>query len=827
MSNPKTIRQNFPVLEMSCAACASRVDKTLNRQPGVISASVNYATATATVEYIPEECSPESLKSAIQAAGYDLIIETEQNNPINKAEEAHLKKYRKLKQRTLAAICLSLPISIISMCFIDIPYAPYLTWLLSTPVVFGLGRDFYINAWKQLKHGSANMDTLVANSTGIAYLFSLFNLFFPDFWLSRGIQPQIYFEASSMIIAFILLGRTLEERAKGNTSAALRKLMGLQPKTVTRVTPNGQLQEVAVNLVVPGDRLQVKPGEKIAVDGIVREGSSYVDESMLSGEPVAVKKQAGSKVYAGTINQKGSFIFTAERVGSETMLSQIIRMVQEAQGSKAPVQKTVDRIAAVFVPAILSIALLTFFLWFFLSPSEGFTHGLLAAVTVLIIACPCALGLATPTAIMVGIGKGAENGILIKDAECLEVAKKIDTVVLDKTGTLTEGKPVMTDLIWETESPKLTNLFFSLEKRSEHPLTEAVVSALKGENLPLTDFESLTGVGICGKIENNTYYAGNLRLLNEHNITVSNRLAEAASRFTEEAKTVIWFANETEALAVAAITDQIKDTSKQAINTLKERGIEVYMLTGDSRKTAAVLAQKAGIPHFRAEVLPAQKADFIKELQQQGKHVAMVGDGINDSAALAQADLSIAMGKGSDIAIDVAKMTIISSDLRKIADAIHLSTLTVRTIRENLFWAFIYNLIGIPVAAGILYPICGFLLNPMIAGAAMAMSSVSVVTNSLRLRKKKLSTDSIAASEPETSGEPESASTSISTYTIEGMMCDHCRARVEKVLNGIEDVTASVTLNPPVATLTFKAKVLSREELQKIIDEKAGDYRLS
>lgn len=827
MSNPKTIRQNFPVLKMSCAACASRVDKTLNRQPGVISASVNYATATATVEYIPEECSPESLKSAIQAAGYDLIIETEQNNPINKAEEAHLKKYRKLKQRTLAAICLSLPISIISMCFIDIPYAPYLTWLLSTPVVFGLGRDFYINAWKQLKHGSANMDTLVANSTGIAYLFSLFNLFFPDFWLSRGIQPQIYFEASSMIIAFILLGRTLEERAKGNTSAALRKLMGLQPKTVTRVTPNGQLQEVAVNLVVPGDRLQVKPGEKIAVDGIVREGSSYVDESMLSGEPVAVKKQTGSKVYAGTINQKGSFIFTAERVGSETMLSQIIRMVQEAQGSKAPVQKTVDRIAAVFVPAILSIALLTFFLWFFLSPSEGFTHGLLAAVTVLIIACPCALGLATPTAIMVGIGKGAENGILIKDAECLEVAKKIDTVVLDKTGTLTEGKPVMTDLIWETESPKLTNLFFSLEKRSEHPLAEAVISALKGENLPLTDFESLTGTGICGKIENNTYYAGNLRLLNEHNITVSNRLAEAASRFTEEAKTVIWFANETEALAVAAITDQIKDTSKQAINTLKERGIEVYMLTGDSRKTAAVLAQKAGIPHFRAEVLPAQKADFIRELQQQGKHVAMVGDGINDSAALAQADLSIAMGKGSDIAIDVAKMTIISSDLRKIADAIHLSTLTVRTIRENLFWAFIYNLIGIPVAAGILYPVCGFLLNPMIAGAAMAMSSVSVVTNSLRLRKKKLSTDSIAASEPETSGEPESASTSISTYTIEGMMCDHCRARVEKVLNGIEDVTASVTLNPPVATLTFKTKVLSREELQKIIDEKAGDYRLS
>lgn len=834
MNNPKTIKQSFPVLEMSCAACASRVDKTLNRQPGVISASVNYATATATVEYIPEECSPESLKSAIQAAGYDLIIETEQNNPIDKAEEAHLRKYRKLKRRTLAALCLSLPLSIISMCFMDLPYASYLTWLLSTPVVFGLGRDFYINAWTQLKHGSANMDTLVANSTGIAYAFSLFNLFFPDFWLSRGIQPQIYFEASSMIITFILLGRTLEERAKGNTSAALRKLMGLQPKTVIRLTTSGEQEEVPVDLVRSGDRLQVKPGEKIAVDGIVCEGSSFVDESMLSGEPVAVKKQVGDKVYAGTINQKGSFIFTAERVGSETMLSQIIRMVQEAQGSKAPVQKTVDRIAAVFVPAILSIALLTFFIWLFLSPSEGFTHGLLAAVTVLIIACPCALGLATPTAIMVGIGKGAESGILIKDAECLEVAKQIDTVVLDKTGTLTEGRPVLTDLLWETESPKLRNIFFSLEKRSEHPLAEAVVSALKGESLPLTDFESLTGTGIYGKLESTTYYAGNLRLLNQRNITISNRLAEAASRFTEEAKTVIWFANETEALAVAAITDQIKDSSKQAISTLKERGIEVYMLTGDNQKTATVLAQKAGITHFRAEVLPAQKADFIRELQQQGKQVAMVGDGINDSAALAQADLSIAMGKGSDIAIDVAKMTIISSDLRKIADAIHLSTLTVRTIRENLFWAFIYNLIGIPVAAGILYPVCGFLLNPMIAGAAMAMSSVSVVTNSLRLRKKKLSTDCIitpASSELTVSKETESCcipiSTRTKTFQVEGMMCDHCRSRVEKVLNGIEGVTASVTLDPPVATLTFNKEVLTIEELQQVIDKKAGDYRLS
>ena len=834
MSEAKTIKQNFPVLEMSCAACAARVDKTLNRQPGVLKASVNYASAIATVEYEPGTCSPESLKAAVQAAGYDLLIETGQRNETEKVEEAHEQKYRNLKRRTLAAILLSLPIAVIGMFFMDMPYADYIMWILSTPVVFGLGRGFYINAWKQLKHGSANMDTLVANSTGIAYLFSLFNLFFPDFWLSRGIHPHVYFEASSVIIAFILLGRTLEERAKGNTSAAIRKLMGLQPQTVTLLTTSGEQREIPIESVKAGDHLFVKPGEKIAVDGTVSKGNSYVDESMLSGEPVPVEKQAGTKVFAGTINQRGSFSFIAERIGNDTMLSQIIRMVQNAQGSKAPVQKLVDRIAAVFVPVIMGIALLSFILWFTLDTAGGFTHGLLAAVTVLIIACPCALGLATPTAIMVGIGKGAETGILIKDAESLEIAKRIDAVVLDKTGTITEGKPVMTDIFWKTESTKLKNIFFSLEKHSEHPLAEAIVNALKAEGMPIEEFESLTGAGVCGKIEGKTYYAGNLRLLNEHNIAVSDPLAETASRLTGEAKTVIWFADETEALAVAAITDQIKDSSRPAIEKLTDMGIEVYMLTGDNKQTAATIAGKAGIPHFRAEVLPGQKADFIRELQEQGKCVAMVGDGINDSAALAQADLSIAMGKGSDIAMDVAKMTIISSDLRKIADAIRLSSLTVRTIRENLFWAFIYNLIGVPVAAGILYPICGFLLNPMIAGAAMAMSSVSVVTNSLRLRNKRIGNNSpiaTAIQKPTHTPEPVPVSaptaTETRTYHVEGMMCDHCRTRVEKVLNNIEGVTASVTLEPPVATLTFENKILSIEELQKIIDEKAGDYKLS
>lgn len=737
MDKPKTIKRNFPVLEMSCAACAARVDKTLNRQPGVQTASVNYASAMATVEYDPEICSPESLRTAVQTAGYDLVITADKEESKQEAEDAHELKYHALKHRTIWAVLLSLPIAIIGLFFMDMPYAKYIMWLLSTPVVFWLGRGFYINAWKQLKHGSANMDTLVANSTGIAYIFSLFNLFFPQFWLSRGIQPHVYFEASSMIIAFILLGRLLEERAKGNTSTAIRKLMGLQPKTVTLLTPQGELRETAIETVKIGDTLVVKPGEKIAVDGTVTEGNSYVDESMLSGEPVPVEKSVSAKVFAGTINQKGSFRFKAEKVSSETMLSQIIRMVQDAQGSKAPVQKLVDRIAAVFVPAIMGIALLAFVLWLIFDPVNGFTRGLLAAVTVLIIACPCALGLATPTAIMVGIGKGAETGILIKDAESLETAKGIDTIVLDKTGTVTEGKPVVTDFIWTAETPLLKNIFYSLEVSSEHPLAEAVANHLKGEAIPINNFESLTGAGISGIVNGKRYYAGNLRLMKQQHIRISESLAATAKRLTEEMKTVIWFADEQEALALAAITDRIKETSKEAVEKLRRMGIDIYMLTGDNEATAASVAKEAGIPHYRAEVLPAQKAGFIKELQQQGKRVAMVGDGINDSAALAQADLSIAMGKGSDIAIDVAKMTIISSDLRKIADAVRLSTLTVRTIRENLFWAFIYNLIGVPIAAGALYPICGFVLSPIIAGAAMAMSSVSVVTNSLRLKTKR------------------------------------------------------------------------------------------
>lgn len=815
---------------MSCASCAARIEKTLNRQSGVKIAAVNYASATATVEYDPKNCSSEALQQAVQAAGYDLLINRD-GNTLEEAEEAHNKKFTTLKLRTVWAVILSLPVIIIGMFFMDMPYANPIMWTLSTPIVFWLGRGFFSSAWKQLRHGSANMDTLVAISTGTAYLFSLFNMLFPDFWLSRGIHPHVYFEAASVIIAFILLGRLLEEKAKGNTSTAIKKLMGLQPKTVTVVGNEERI--VPIEQIRPGDIILVKPGERIAVDGIVTEGSSYVDESMLSGEPVAVSKQKDAKVFAGTINQKGSFRFRAEKVGTDTLLAKIIHMVQDAQGSKAPVQQLVDKIAGIFVPTIIGIAVLAFIVWMMLDGTDGFTHGLLAFVTVIIIACPCALGLATPTAIMVGIGKGAERGILIKDAESLEIAKKVNTVVLDKTGTVTEGKPVVSKLVWNTPTTTpnpsisskdvLPDIFYSLEKLSEHPLADAVVNHLKESASidDIQDFETITGKGVKGRTQGRIYFAGNLKLLEENRIAISRSLREEATRLTAKAQTVIWFADEENALAIAGITDRIKETSIRAVDELRATGIEVHMLTGDNETTAREIARKAGIAHYQASVLPQDKAAFISRLQAEGRKVAMVGDGINDSAALAQADLSIAMGGGSDIAMDVAKMTIISSDLTKIPEALRLSRLTVRTIRQNLFWAFIYNIVGVPIAAGILYPINGFLLNPMIAGAAMAFSSVSVVSNSLLLKRKK-----IHEREENKKVEPSTETIMKKEFKVEGMMCNHCRMHVEKALNSMEGVHATVTLNPPVAIVELSDGEKTLEELQKAVTEEAGDYTL-
>ncbi|HLQ99839.1 MAG TPA: heavy metal translocating P-type ATPase [Sphingobacterium sp.] len=731
------ITQTFPVLGMSCASCASSAESIVQHQEGVEKASVNFATGNLTVEYQANKTDVPKLKKAVQSVGYDLLVEDETKQQ-ETLEALHEKKFRTLKNKTIWAIILSLPVVVIGMFFMDMPYADPIMWFFSTPVLFWLGKDFFANAWKQAKHRSANMDTLVALSTGIAYVFSVFNMFFADFWEQRGLEAHVYFEAAAVIIAFILLGKLLEEKAKGNTSSAIKKLMGLQPKTVIVVEKDGTERQKAIEDVNEGEVILVKPGEKIAVDGRVTSGSSYVDESMLSGEPVPVLKKENDKVFTGTINQKGSFQFEAVKVGKETLLAQIIKMVQDAQGSKAPVQKLVDKIAGIFVPVVIGVAILTFILWFILGGDNGIVHGLLAAVTVLVIACPCALGLATPTAIMVGVGKGAEAGILIKDAESLELAKKVKAIILDKTGTITEGKPQVTDIQWLNNDDTSQDILLSIEKQSEHPLAEAVVKFLKGAvATSLTNFASITGKGAKADHNGETYYVGNRKLLAENNIAVAGQLQQYAEEWGLQSKTVIWFANSKQALSVVAISDKIKETSVAAIKELQKMGIDLYMLTGDNEATAKAIAGQTGIAHYKAEVLPQHKADFVKSLQEQGKTVAMAGDGINDSTALATADVSIAMGKGSDIAIDVAKMTIISSDLTKIPQAIKLSRQTVATIKQNLFWAFIYNLIGIPIAAGVLYPINGFLLNPMIAGAAMALSSVSVVSNSLRLKWQK------------------------------------------------------------------------------------------
>ncbi|WP_420457788.1 heavy metal translocating P-type ATPase [Neolewinella sp.] len=730
----------FPVTGLSCASCAVSVETILSKVAGVRDVTVNYANATARVDFDPDLISAAELRAAVQAVGYDLLIDTE--DPDAAQEDIKEAEYETIKRRTLWATVFTLPVFVIGMFYMDWPAGRWISLVLAAVVLFVLGRHFYVGAYKQARHGTANMDTLVALSTGIAFLFSVFNTLYPQFWLARGLEPHVYYEAATVIVVFISLGKLLEERAKSNTSSAIKKLIGLQPKTV-RAVVDGQEVELPIGEVRVGQTLIVRPGEKIPVDGQVTTGESYVDESMITGEPVPVRKHGGEAVFAGTVNQRGSFRFAAEKVGGATLLASIIRMVREAQGSKAPVQKLVDKIAGIFVPVVIGIAILTFIAWMILGGEDAFSHALLASVAVLVIACPCALGLATPTAIMVGIGKGAENNILIKDAESLELGHRVDAIVLDKTGTITQGKPSVTAEHWEgvADAGAVKGILRAGESLSEHPLARAVVDWLEDQRLidaEVTDFESLTGRGIRFVHGPNTYFVGNQRLLDEEGIRASDDLKFRADTLREQANTVVFMARNREAIGIVAIADPIKESSASAIRSLHEKNIGVYMLTGDNQQTAAAVARQVGLDDYRAEVLPADKADFVRELQQRGKTVAMVGDGINDSQALATADVSIAMGHGSDIAMDVAKMTLITSDLAAIPRALELSKLTVRGIRQNLFWAFIYNLIGIPIAAGLLYPINGFLLDPMIAGAAMAFSSVSVVLNSLRLKSINL-----------------------------------------------------------------------------------------
>lgn len=738
--NDNHIRRTFQVLGMSCASCAGSVESTLAAQKGVHEAKVNIADSTAFVDYDSRVVTAEGLKQAVEGAGYDLVIDDTEDS--GQADRLQREEYAALKRKTMGAVLLAIPVFIIGMFFMHARYANWVMLVFTLPVMFFFGQDFFIHAYAQLKHGRANMDTLVAVSTGVAFLFSLFNTIYPEYWTSRGLEAHVYYEAAAVIIALILLGRLLESKAKFSTSTAIWKLMGLQPKMVTRLLPRGGEEEVPIRDVVVGDILVVKPGEKIPVDGEVTDGSSFVNESMITGESIPVEKIKGKSVFAGTMNQKGSFRFRADKVGGETVLANIIRVVREAQGSKAPVQKLVDRIAGIFVPVVMGIAVLTFIVWMLIGGELAFTHALLTSITVLVIACPCALGLATPTAIMVGIGKGAENNILIKDAESLEIMYRVNAIVLDKTGTITEGAPEVTDVHWVPgeESSVRAAALIEIERRSEHPLAEAVVRKFgdtRASDAEVTDFENLPGKGVAARLDCKLYYVGNRVLLAEQGIEIDGENERQAIAWEAQGKTVVFFGEEKTLLALVAIADKVKDTSREAIESLHREGIEVYMLTGDNMLTSSAVAEQVGIRHFRAQELPAGKANFVTALQEEGKVVAMVGDGINDSQALAQADVSIAMGKGSDIAMDVAKVTLITSDLNAIPRAIALSRQTVRTIRQNLFWAFIYNIIGIPLAAGVLYGINGFLLNPMIAAAAMAFSSVSVVTNSLRIKWKK------------------------------------------------------------------------------------------
>ena len=732
------VKKTFPVLNMHCAGCANNVERTVRKLPGVIEASVNFAANTLAVSYQGDKLTPGEIRAAVLAAGYDLIIE-ENCKEERRMEEQH-KQYLRLKRKVVGAWILVVPLLVFSMVWMHVPYSNEIQLVLAVPVLLFFGSDFYTGAWKQLKMGRSNMDTLVALSTSIAFLFSLFNTLFPGFWYSRGLEPHVYYEASAVIVAFVLTGKLMEERAKGNTSAAIRKLMGMQPKTA-RVLRKGVEEEILIEQLQAGDLVIVRPGEQIPVDGKLSEGDSFVDESMISGEPVPVEKKKGDKVLAGTINQRGSFIIDAVQVGGETVLARIIRMVQEAQGSKAPVQRIVDRITGIFVPVVLGIAVLTLVLWIVIGGGEYVSYGIMSAVSVLVIACPCALGLATPTALMVGIGKAASRHILIKDALALEQMRKIDVVALDKTGTLTEGHPTATGWLWaQPQETYFKDVLLAAELKSEHPLAGAIVFALQEEEkikpAMLDGFESITGKGIKVSYRGHTYWVGSHKLLKDFSATVSDVMADMLVHYESAGNGIIYFGRENTLLAIIAVTDPVKATSAEAVKELKRLGIDICMLTGDGQRTALAVSSRLGIERFVADALPDDKADFIRELQLQGKKVAMVGDGINDSQALALADVSIAMGKGTDIAMDVAMVTLMTSDLLLLPKAFQLSKQTVRLIHQNLFWAFIYNLIGIPIAAGILFPLNGLLLSPMLASAAMAFSSVSVVLNSLSLGKR-------------------------------------------------------------------------------------------
>ena len=745
-----TKKSIFPVAGMTCASCVSRVEEALTSVPGVISASVNLASEKATVEYV-EGTELGALRQAVKEAGYKLGSEAETLEDVTTAAQREIRTVR--NRLILAAVLASTIMALMWTPFFE--GKAYLLWALATPVQFWAGWRFYRGTWGALRHRTANMNTLIAVGTSAAYLYSMIAVLFPRLFTAGGLEPHLYFDTSAMIITLILLGRFLEARARGQTSEAIKKLIGMQPKTAL-VIRDGEEGEVPIEDVQVSDLVLVRPGERVPVDGIIRLGYSSTDESMITGESIPVEKKVGDKVIGATINKTGSFQLEATKVGKDTTLAQIIRLVEEAQGSKAPIQRLADVIASYFVPIVIGIAIITFIIWYSVGPDPALTFALLNFVAVLIIACPCALGLATPTAIMVGTGKGAEHGILIRSAEALERSHQIRTVLLDKTGTLTRGEPEVTDIVAVPASSQeeVLRLAASAERDSEHPLGEAIVKAALEKKLEVAstkDFNAIPGQGVEASVAGKHLLLGNLTLITDRGLSL-NGLGEEAERLWEKGKTVMFLGLDSQVVGIIALADTLKPNAREALEQLHKLGIKVVMLTGDNRRTAEAIAREAGIDDVLAEVLPEHKAQEVKRLQNEGKVVAMVGDGINDAPALVQADVGIAIGTGTDVAIETGDITLISGDLEGIVTAISLSKRTMKTIRQNLFWAFAYNTTLIPVAAGVLYLAFGqtgvpsglhFILgkygflNPILAAAAMAASSVTVVFNSLRLRRFK------------------------------------------------------------------------------------------
>ena len=732
----------LPIQGMTCASCVEKVERALNSTAGVIRASVNFATEKAIVEYIPGQATIAELKRSVEGAGYKVLEVAEGEDILEKEEREKKRLYLTLRNKVIVSALLSLIIFTGSFPewfkFIpEILQNKFLLLALTLPVQFWAGKQFYKGAIAAARHLTTDMNTLIAVGTSAAFGYSVIAAFFPNFFEARGLKADVYFDTAAVIITLILLGRLLEMRAKGQTSEAIKKLIGLQAKTA-RIIRNGKEEDILIEDVAAGDIIIVRPGEKIPVDGVIVDGYSSVDESMITGESIPLEKKSGDEVIGATINKTGSFKFRATKVGKETALAQIIKLVQEAQGSKPPIARLADVIASYFVPAVIIISVITFIVWYMFGPEPSFTYALLNFVAVLIIACPCALGLATPTSVMVGTGKGAMNGILFRSGEALETAHKLNAVILDKTGTLTKGEPSVTDIECRGEATSPLLLFYaaSAEKGSEHPLGEAIVKKAREANVKLVDaekFNAIPGHGLEAKVQGKEILLGNLKLMRDRGIKL-NGLEKDAERLSDEGKTPMFLAVDKKAAGIIAVADTLKPDSKAAVDSLHRLGLEVIMITGDNKRTAEAIARQVGIERVLSEVLPEDKARHVKMLQAEGKKAAMVGDGINDAPALAQADIGIAIGTGTDVAMEASDITLISGDLRGIVTAIALSKATIRNIKQNLFWAFFYNISLIPVAAGILYPFFGILLDPMIAAGAMGLSSVSVVSNALRLR---------------------------------------------------------------------------------------------